>query len=89
MKQPFPISSLRGLIGQQLEVGGRDCVVIDVLEDGPQFVFKVLGSSKIQADQWGDARRRTPESFTVPVYEADCRTPNPLIHRLLDCNLTK
>ncbi len=79
---PLPLSSLLNHIGQQLDYGGRECIVLDVLEDGPQFVLQVIGQRSIQPDQWGDAHRRTPESFSVVVYESDGVSINPLLAEL-------
>lgn len=45
--------------------------------------MQVCGTRSIQPDQWGDAHRRTPESFSIPVYEADGFTFNPVIRDLL------
>lgn len=78
----FPLSRLRSHIGQRLDYGGKDCVIIDILEDGPQLVLQVSGQSSIQADQWGEAHRRTPESFAVPVYESDGDALNPMLAAL-------
>lgn len=71
------LTRLRTLIGRSLVYNGRDCVVMDVLEDGPQLVLRVRDGLVIQADQWGDAHRRTPESFSVDVYNRDGQQLNP------------
>ena len=57
---------------------------MDVLEDGPQLVLQVTGQRSIQADQWGDAHRRTPESFAVQIYEEPGLSLNPALKGLLD-----
>ena len=77
------ISSLRAYIGRELEYGGNRCIVIDVLEDGPQLVLRAIGQKSIQADQWGEARRRTPDSFAVSIYEQDAVTLNSALNALL------
>lgn len=81
---PVPLSRLRSLIGRSLEIRGQQCRVMDVLEDGPMLVLEVIGATSIQADQWGDAHRRTPESFALSVYEEDGGDLNPLLDALLE-----
>lgn len=74
---------LRHIIGKQLNYKGHQCEVIEVLEDGPQLVLRNLdllgpqdeaqdgngGRNPIQPNQFGEAHRRTPETFTVPALD--------------------
>lgn len=41
--------------------------VLDADSDQPQLVLKGE-ESRIQPDQWGDARRRVPDTLTVRLY---------------------
>lgn len=77
------IADLKLLLGKQLDYKGTQCEVIDVLEDDPALVLKNLeDESSIQADQYGEAHRRAPETFTVNVYTPD-HQPKPLIERMV------
>ncbi len=82
--QSLPLSRLRQCIGRSLEIQGRRCQVIDILEDGPQMVIQVIGEVSIQADQWGEAHRRTPETFSMVVYDEATGRINPLLSKLLE-----
>lgn len=83
----LPISRLRTLIGCHLEMGGQECVIMDVLEDGPQFVLQVCGHQSIQADQWGEAHRRTPTTLCVPLYDGGGSELNPQLSAWLAAQL--
>lgn len=67
------LEQLRGMIGIQLYHNNNACIVIEVLEDGPSLVIQhiQLGSSTIQSNQYGNAHRRTPETYCIPVLSAD------------------
>lgn len=79
------LSSLRSLIGRKLELGGEQCQIVDVLEDSPALVLKVVGQNSIQPDQWGDAHRRTPETITIDVFERDGQTLDRRFSALWQC----
>lgn len=65
------LRTLQSLIGRGGEYEGVPCQVIDVLADGPALVLGRLGAGGIiQADQHGDARRRVPQTYTVPLRSA-------------------
>lgn len=62
---------LRQLIGHQVQLQGRTCQVIEVLEDGPCLVVECMeGPSTIQGNQFGDGSRRVQQHHTVPVYSS-------------------
>ena len=62
------LDQLRGMIGLHLLRQGIPCRVIEVLEDGPSLVLQSIHEEpSIQANQHGEATRRTPVSYTVPV----------------------
>lgn len=75
---------LRHIIGKQLNYKGHNCEIIEVLEDGPQLVLRNLdvesmdvdngdARNPIQPNQFGEAHRRTPETFTVPALDKQQR----------------
>ena len=62
------LKQLRSMIGLRLRHQGILCQVIEVLEDGPSLVLQSFQEAPtIQANQHGEANRRTPVTYTVPV----------------------
>ena len=62
------IDQLRGMIGLQVYHRGTLCQVVEILEDGPALVLQdSQAQATIQADQHGEASRRVPVVYTVPV----------------------
>ena len=62
------LDQLRNMIGLCLLHQGMLCRVIEVLEDGPSLVLQSIEEDpSIQPNQHGEANRRTPVSYTVPV----------------------
>ncbi len=65
-------TNLRKLIGQKVEHNGQQCQVIEVLEDGPALILKILDrQSNIKADAHGEAHRKVPTTITLPVFDGD------------------
>ena len=65
------LEQLRGMIGLHLLHQGILCRVIEVLEDGPSLVLQSIEEEpSIQPNQHGEATRRTPVSYTVPVLDS-------------------
>lgn len=66
------LEQLRSMIGLRLWHQGILCQVIEVLEDGPSLVLQSLKEAPtIQPNQHGEATRRTPVTYTVPVLNND------------------
>ena len=66
------LDQLRGMIGLKVRHHGLSCQVIEVLEDGPSLVLQNCKMvSTIQANQFGDANRRVPQTQTIPVLSPD------------------
>ena len=65
------LQQLRGMIGVEVLHNGVRCQIIEVLEDGPSIVLQSQHNAAIQANQHGDAHRRTPQTFTIPVLTAN------------------
>ncbi len=71
------------LIGRHLDYQGHSCRIIEFLDDGPYLVLEDSGPEKtIQADQYGDARRRVARTFTVPVFNVRGDALNPTLEGL-------
>jgi len=64
------LNQLRGMIGIKLYHNNKACQVIEVLEDGPSLVLQYF-ENNIQKNQHGDAHRRVPETFCIPVLTSD------------------
>ncbi len=69
MKDDITPEQLRALIGQRVLHEGCLCQVIEVLEEGPCLVLQDLGGPDIQPDQYGEAHRLAPRTYTVPVWD--------------------
>ena len=82
---PCSLAQLRGLIGLHVNYNGTRCQIIEVLED--EFALILQDCEKhtmIQPDQLGEANRRVPSTFTIPVMSGDKTELNPVF---LDLNL--
>lgn len=60
-------SQLRSLIGRTTVHHGDRWLVIDYQPDGPSLVLENTRKHAIQADQYGNGRRRAPLIEAVPV----------------------
>ena len=65
------IHQLRGLIGLQVHYMHCNCVIVEVLEDGPSIVLRADEATCIQHDQHGDAHRHVPRTMSIPVLSQD------------------
>jgi hypothetical protein len=74
---------LDALVGRQVEYDGRRLRIVEWLPEGPSLVLADTGDTpRIQDDQFGEARRRAPETWTIPVYEHASNTYHPLLREL-------
>lgn len=79
------LQTLRGLIGREVQYEGVLCQVIDVLVDGPALVLGRRGQrGVIQTDQYGDARRRVPQTYTVPLRSRIESDLHPVVRAFTD-----
>ena len=74
------LEQLRGMIGIEIYHNNKTCQVIEVLEDGPSLVLQHLepDTVSIQTNQYGNAHRRVPETFLIPVLSEDKTELNSL-----------
>lgn len=64
------IDELRMLIGRGVQWHGVRCEVVEVLDDGPALVLRSEDAARhIQGDRHGEAVRRAPDTFEVPVLD--------------------
>lgn len=62
--------NLEGLIGRRVNFRGRELLIVEVLQERPAIVLtEPGGAGSIQANQFGEAARRAPRSWTIPVTE--------------------
>ncbi len=74
---------LRQLIGRNLTYQGITCRVIEILAEGPQLVLQDCNEGKvIQTNQYGEANRRVPRVFTVPLLNPRRDGLNPALPEL-------
>lgn len=71
------LKSLRETIGQPVHHQGRQCVIIEVLDEGPTLVLQCDQGRDIQADQFGNAKRRVPPVYHIPLFKDDGKTLHP------------
>lgn len=64
------LKQLRGMIGINLCYNNKACQVVEVLEDGPSLVLQYFDNN-IQKNQHGNAHRRVPETFCIPILSRD------------------
>lgn len=64
------LKQLRGMIGIKLCHNNKECLVVEVLEDGPSLVLQYF-EDNIQNNQYGNAHRRVPETFCIPILSRD------------------
>lgn len=63
---------LNALVGRRVQYLGMTCQVIEALLDGPALVLlRCGGETTIQSNQFGEAWRRAPETYVVPVLNPD------------------
>jgi hypothetical protein len=66
------IRTMRGFIGKQVEYAHSSCEIIEVLEDIPALVLQSLEPhNHIQINGMGQAHRRTPKTYTIPIYDVE------------------
>ena len=71
-------------IGESIIFEGMRCQLIEILEDGPHLVFQCPDKqSIIQTNQHGDATRRSPTTYTVPLLSSVENDLHPVVKELL------
>lgn len=83
------IPQLRDLIGTPVRHRNVECVIIELLEEGPHLVLQEMVTGRgIQPDQFGEAHRRVPVTHTVPVHVENTTELHPafvaleVLHRI-------
>lgn len=77
-------TSLHDLVGRRLVYDGVACQVIDVVHDGPFVVLSCDATvGVIQANQFGEARRRVPQTYMIPLWSQVRDDLHPVLRELL------
>lgn len=66
--------NLRKLVGRRYRYLSDEWVLIDILAEEDCIVLQRLSGGQpnpLQGDQYGHARRRVPETLTLPISDAD------------------
>ncbi len=77
------LGELQKLIGRQLRYEGCHCEVIEVLAEGPAIVLYKHSPSEIQANWFGEAQRRAPGTYTLPLVSRVTKDLHPVVLALL------
>ena len=74
---------LSRLIGREAVVDGRHVRVVDMLRENECLVLCEVGIERMQQSVYGQARRRAPRHFQVPLRSELGKQLHPVIHALL------
>jgi hypothetical protein len=78
------VKELYQYIGNSIIYDGMRCQLIEIIEDGPSLVFTCPEqAASIQANQHGDAGRRAPNNYTVPLLSEIQRDLHPAARALI------
>jgi hypothetical protein len=78
-------TKIRVLLGKEVVIDGRRFLVHELLKDCESLVLMPLDQPySIQADQYGDPRRRAQETLTLPLKSSLSDDLNPVIQQILD-----
>lgn len=78
-------TQILALLGKEVLIEGRRFQVHELLKDSETLVLiPVERSYTIQADQYGDPRRRTHETLTVPVRSELVDELHPVLKQILE-----
>jgi len=74
---------LSQLIGREAMVDGRHVRVVDVLREHESLVLSEVGTERMQESLYGQARRRAPRHFQVPLRSELGKQLHPVARALL------
>jgi len=73
---------LQALIGRHCKHKECQCEIIEILEDGPSIVLYKHGQAEIQCNWFGEAQRRAPGTYTIPVVSKLTDDLHPVIQAI-------
>lgn len=72
------VEQLRQMIGRWVQYQGVSCQIIEALQEGPALVLvSSAAETTIQPNQYGEAWRRVPETYIVPVFNPERTALDP------------
>lgn len=78
-------TKIQALLGKEVVIDGRRFLVHELLKDCESLVLMpVERSYTIQADQYGDPRRRAQETLTLPLRSTLSDDLHPVVQQILD-----
>jgi hypothetical protein len=78
-------TKIRALLGKEVVIDGRRFLVHELLRDCESLVLMPLDQPySIQADQYGDPRRRAQETLTLPLKSSLDDDLHPLVKQILN-----
>lgn len=78
------LTTLYELIGRKVVHNDRQCILIEVIEEGPHLVFQCQSGTEIQCDQHGSARRRSLPTYTIHCLNEQKTDLHPVVQELLN-----
>jgi hypothetical protein len=76
---------LRPLLGKTIDLEGESFMLHDILIDEQSLVLLSLDAQRaIQVDQYGDPRRRSPETLILPFHDKDSSETNATIQSIIN-----
>ncbi len=72
------------LIGREAVIEGRHVRVVDVLRENESLVLSELGLGRMQESVYGQARRRAPRHFQIPLRSVVSTQLHPVLRTMLD-----
>lgn len=78
------LREMQKLIGRQIHFEGCHCEIIEVLAEGPAVVLLKYQASEIQANLFGEAQRRAPGTYTLPLCSRETHDIHPVILAALE-----
>jgi hypothetical protein len=75
---------LSQLIGREAIVEGRHVRVVDVLRENECLVLCEVGIGRMQESLYGQARRRAPRHFQIPLRSVVSTQLHPVLRAMLD-----
>lgn len=77
------LNLLSQLIGREAMIEQRRVRVVEVLREGPSLVLSEVGADKMQASLYGQARRRAPRHFHIPLRSDIGKQLHPVVRAFL------
>lgn len=78
------VDALQELIGRHCRHEQCHCEIIEILEEGPSIVLYKHSRGEIQCNWFGEAQRRAPKTYTVPLISRLDNDLHPVVRAVTD-----